>query len=520
MTQSLANPTHRDIRNLAVWNPITSVQDGGFLAGKVGEQRVIVIRLGCDLFAFGTTCPHLGAPLDEGLIADGVLRCPWHHARFDLRTGEALCAPAFDALARYQIEKRHGDFAVRSDLAKPRRSAKASSFTSPGPMVIVGGGAAGFSAADALRREGWGGKIVLISAEREQPYDRTLLTKDYLEGAFGDDRLPIARQDLASLNVKFESGVRVGRIDIARARLDLAGGGAYGKLLLATGAAPVKLKAPGAELPHVVMLRSLADCRRVLSRLPDARRIVIIGGSFIALEAAASLRSRGLEVAVIAPERQPMSKVFGGELSDLVVKTHRSKGVNFYLGGKVIQIDQTSVELDDGHRLDADLVIVGIGVKPRLDLAHAAGLAIDRGVTVGNRMQTSVANIFAAGDIARWPDPLSGERIRVEHWVVAERQGEAAAANMLGIDKPFDAPPFFWTKHFDLSILYVGHAKEWDQSIVEGDVSKRNATVRFIKNGRDAAIATVGRDLDNLRAELLFERKRGGLPADPVGRRP
>ena len=207
----------------------------------------------------------------------------------------------------------------------------------------------------------------------------------------------------------------------------------------------------------------------------------------IAMEVAASLFGRGLSVDVIAPGEHPLEKVLGRELSDLVLEAHARAGVR------------------GGERIDTDIVVVGVGVEPRLQLAEAAGLVLDRGMVVNSRLQTSDHNIFAAGDIARWPDPHSGESIRVEHWVVAERQGQVAAANMLGNDEPFTMVPFFGTKHFDLSIRYVGHAEKWDETRVEGDLAHRDGLVRFRRAGRDLAVATVERDKESLRAELAME---------------
>ena len=361
--------------------------------------------------------------------------------------------------------------------------------------------------ADAIRKLGWRGGVSVFSEEGEQPYDRTLLTKDYLEGGFGDDRLPIAQHSLADLGVDFEGGERVQQIEPENKRLRLANGDErpYAKLLLATGAAPRQLDVPGRDLPHVMVLRSLRECRRILAQATPRARVAVVGGSFIAMEVAASLFGRGLSVDVIALEEHPLAKVFGRELSDLVLEAHARAGVRLHLGFKVARIEDKQVLLQGGERIDADIVVVGIGVEPRLQLAEAAGLVLDRGVVVNSRLQTSDHNIFAAGDIARWPDPHSGESIRVEHWVVAERQGQVAGANMLGKDEPFAMVPFFWTKHFDLSIRYVGHAENWDETRVEGDLAHRDGLVRFRRAGRDLAVATVERDKESLRAELAME---------------
>jgi apoptosis-inducing factor 3 len=485
---------------------VEAAPDGGILAGVVGEDRVFVWRDGNRLKAYNAACPHLGGPLNKGVVAGATIRCPWHHACFDLATGQATAAPAFDPLLEYPVTFDNHSFSVKPAHAKtPRRPGRRED--SLGTMAIVGGGAAGFAAADAIRKLGWQGGVTIFSDEREQPYDRTLLTKDYLEGSFGDDRLPIARHSLADIVVDFEGSASVEQIDPGNKRLRLSSGEerSYEKLLLATGATPRRLDVPGGDLPHVMVLRSLQDCRRILARVTSTAHVAVVGGSFIAMEAAASLRGRGLSVDVIAPEEHPLEKVFGRELSELILEAHAQKGVRLHLCAKVARIEDKQVVLQWGERIGADLVVVGIGVEPRLELAKAAGLALDRGVLVNSRLQTSDPDIFAAGDIARWPDSHTGESIRVEHWVVAERQGQVAAANMLGKDEPYTMVPFFWTKHFDLSIRYVGHAETWDETFVEGDLTHRNGLVRFRRAGRDLAVATVERDKDSLRAELAME---------------
>lgn len=496
------------------WTGLEAAPDGGIVAGVVGKERIFVWRQGASLRAYGATCPHLSGPLDQGIVADGQIRCPWHHACFDLSTGEAAAAPAFDALKAYPVAVEGSRFKVGTaeDPAARRLNPPDASL---GTMAIVGGGAAGFAAADALRKLGWAGAISMMSEEADEPYDRTLLTKDFLEGTFGDEWLPIARHSLADLAVDFHRGARVQAIDAAGKRLRFADGGelAYTKLLLATGAAPRRPNFPGGDLPHVMTLRSLGDCRRILASAAPSARVAVIGGSFIAMEAAASLRGRGLSVDVVAPEAHPFERIFGRQLSDLVVQAHTEKGVRFHLGANLAGVDGERVYLEGGRQIGADLVLVGIGVTPRLRLAEAAGLTLDHGVLVNARLQTSHPDIFAAGDIARWPDPHSGKNIRVEHWAVAERQGQVAAVNMLGRDQPFTMVPFFWTKHFDLSILYVGHAEEWDETIVEGDLAKRDGRVRFRRAGRDLAVATVERDKESLRAEVALERGVRNLSA-------
>ena len=492
--------------DLTQWTLVEAAPDGGILVGTVGKDQVFVWRSGNRLKAYSANCPHLGGPLNQGIIVGATIRCPWHHACFDLATGEATAAPAFDALPEYQVIFDDNRFSVQSPRAQtPRRRDERDAPL--GTMAIVGGGAAGFAAADAMRKRGWSGAISIFSEEKEQPYDRTLLTKDYLEGAYGDDRLPIARHSLTDLGVDFEGGASVQQIDPRNKQLRLTNGEVrpYNKLLLATGSAPKRLEVPGGDLPHVMVLRSLQDCRRLLAKAIPGARVAVVGGSFIAMETAASLVGRGLSVDVIAPEKHPLEKVFGRELSDLILAAHAAKGVRLHLGAKVARIEGKQALLQGDDHIDADIVVVGIGVEPRLQLAKAAGLSLDRGILVNSRLQTSDPDIFAAGDVARWPDPHTGESIRVEHWVVAERQGQVAASNMLGADEAFAMVPFFWTKHFDLSIRYVGHAEKWDETIVEGDLPHRDALVRFRRAGSDLAVATVERDEQSLCAELAME---------------
>jgi NADPH-dependent 2,4-dienoyl-CoA reductase/sulfur reductase-like enzyme len=253
-------------------------------------------------------------------------------------------------------------------------------------------------------------------------------------------------------------------------------------------------------------LRSLQDCRSIIDRLTGATSAVIIGASFIGLEVAASLRTRGLKVSVVAPEPLPLARVLGADLGTLIQRVHQERGVTFRLGRKVDAIQEKSVTLDDGSRVDADIVVAGVGVRPNLRLAESAGLMIDNGIAVNEFLETSVSGVYAAGDVARWPDAYSDARLRIEHWVVAERQGQVAALNMLGHRDRFDDIPFFWSNHYDtLSIQYVGHADRWDETRIDGDVAKMDCAVSYLKNGKRRAMATINRDRENLRAEIALE---------------
>ena len=486
--------------------PLDAIPDGGLMAGRIGARDAVLVRHGAVVRAIGGQCTHLGAPMAKGLVVRDEVRCPWHHACFDAASGRATRAPAFAPLPTWPVTVDGGR--VRVTSVDPLPAPGPGTAAEPGPFVIVGGGAAGYAAAVALKTRAPRARCIVLSEEPHAPYDRTLLTKDYLDGKFGDDRLPISAVTLESLGVELRLATRVARIDRARAEVVLAGGEAvpYAALLLATGAEPKRLDVPGADQGHVRVLRNLDDCRAILGRVAAGTRVVVLGSSFIGLETAASLRSRDVDVTVVTPETEPTAAIFGAAVSRAIMAVHRDKGVAFVTGRRAVAVGAADITLDDGVRLPADLVVVGTGVSPRTDLAAEAGLAVDDGVKVDAHLRTVDPAIYAAGDIARWPDPHTGRDIRVEHWVVAQRQGEAAAANMLGASEPFTAVPFFWTKHFDLSVRYVGHAGPAAEAEVEGSPADRDAAVWFKADGRTEALATLGRDPLSLAYERDAER--------------
>jgi nitrite reductase/ring-hydroxylating ferredoxin subunit/thioredoxin reductase len=369
MAQDQAKPSGPDLTQGIA---LAELPDGGKLLGHVGDEQVLLARRGTELFAVGAGCTHYGGPLAEGLVVDDTVRCPWHHACFDLRTGEALHAPALSPLACWSVEQRGGKIFVGQKLPQPepkRRSKPAGA--EPKKIVIVGGGAAGFAAAEMLRRRQYQGSIVMLSNDDAPPVDRPNLSKDYLAGTAPEEWVPLRPDSFYSENgIDLRLKTNVTGIDARSRTVTLADGSRvpYDRLLLATGAEPVRLPVPGADLPHVHTLRTLADSRAIIEHAKTARRAVVIGASFIGLEVAASLRTRDIEVHVVAPEKRPMERILGPQMGDFIRSLHEQHGVVFHLEDTAVAVEEKQVKLKSGLVLDADFVVAGIGVRRDLRL--------------------------------------------------------------------------------------------------------------------------------------------------------
>lgn len=484
--------------------------------GHADGEAVILVRSRGEVTAVSAVCSHYGGPLNEGLVVGGTIRCPWHHACFSLRTGEAIGAPALNPIPAWDVEVVDGHVRVtRARTIEPLDRVGRRPPDAPDNVAIIGAGAAGSAAAEQLRREGYTGPILLIDPDEAAPYDRPNLSKDYLAGNAADEWIPLRPSGFYAEHGIERIIAAVASIDARTRTLRLDDGRsvAYEALLLATGAVPIRLRVPGAEQAHVHTLRSLADCRSIIAAAQRARHVVIVGASFIGMEAAASLRTRGLEVTVVAPDQVPFERALGADLGARIWRVHEERGVSFALGQTVAAIGEHDVVLDDETRLPADLVVVGIGVRPDTSLAEAAGLNVDDGILVDEHLETTLRGIFAAGDNVRFPAPVPDGRARIEHWALAQRMGQAAARSIVGVREPFTAVPFFWTSHFDVTVSYSGYAGAGSTAVVDQG-EDGGMTVRYSRGGRVYAKATIGRDLESLRFEAELERRAGEISAN------
>ncbi len=494
-----------------------SLSDSKPLLGHLRGEPVVVVRCEGSVYAVAAQCTHYSGPLDQGLVVGCMIHCPLHHAAFDLRTGEPIRPPALNPLPTYEVTEKGGRISFgekrERDPLAPVGSPKTAGH--PSSIVIVGGGAAGSAASEMLRRQGYIGPITVVDLVASEPVDRPNLSKDFLAGTASEDWIPLRPDGFYRDHRIDRLNDEVLRIDRNAHAVSLKGGRtlAYDRLLLAPGASPIRLDIPGNDLSHVHTLRTFEDARAIAAGAQQAKHAVVIGSSFIGMEGAAALASRGITVHVVSMDAVPFERTLGAELGKAIQQRFEQHGVVFHLGRKPARITSTSVELDDGVSAPADLVIMGVGVRPRLALARDAGLEVGDGVVVDEFLASSDPKIFAAGDIAAWPDPHTGERIRAEHWEVAEHQGQVAARNMLGQRQPFTAVPFFWSSFIgmDYTINYVGHGLKGDTATTPGGAGGEGVT-EFRSGDRIHAVVTVAND----RASLLAEQV---IAAEPTRRR-
>jgi NADPH-dependent 2,4-dienoyl-CoA reductase/sulfur reductase-like enzyme/nitrite reductase/ring-hydroxylating ferredoxin subunit len=499
---------------------VGELRDGELREVRVGGKKVLLLLWEGTVHAYGATCPHYGAPLAEGLLHDGRVVCPWHQGAFDARSGDLVEPPPLAGLPRYAVRIEDGAIYVdRPDDAPARRTmpmTDADARADGRTFAVVGGGAAGAAAVETLRQHGFRGRIALISREDRAPYDRPNLSKDYLSGAAPADWLPL-RSDAFYESHGIERLHReVVSLDATTRRLVFDDGTDLtpDAVLVATGGVPRRPGVPGADLPRVFTLRSRDDCDRIVAATAGATRAVVVGASFIGMECAAGLQARGLDVTVVGPDAVPFERQLGRDVGLAVQQLHEENGVLFRLGPHVTGFEGDervrAVALDDGGRLDADLVLLGVGVAPATGFLANVPLNDDGSVDVDAELRVNDRAVWAAGDIARYPEAHVGGRARIEHWRLAQQHGRAAAAAMADHGSPFAGVPFFWTEHFGLRVSCAGVASGWDDCFTVGDAAARDLTVFYTRDGDlVAAAGTRGRDLAVF-AELM---RSGRLPA-------
>ncbi len=499
--------------NRTAMRPVARLQDvreGVITRARVGDTDIVLVRVGADIKAFGATCPHAGAPLDGGALCDGRLICPWHKAEFRISDGALLEPPALDGLARYAARVDGdtilvGDAALSATTAPRRRDGRT--------IAIVGSGAAGTAAAAELRRLGFDGRVLLIGPEAGPPYDRTALSKFVLSGDMAPDEVPPLRpEDWFASNKVEQVGASVSRIDAERKELHLGDGTilGYDCALLAVGAVARRPNLAGMTLRGVLTLRNRQDAAAIMAAAPADARVVVMGSSFIGLEAASALRKRGVRVTVVAPESIPFERQFGPEIGGMMQRLHESKGVAFRLGAEVASVEGIhavdAVRLKDGETLPADLVLVGVGVEPATKGMEGIQVRPDGGVAVDDSFRV-VDGLYAAGDCAAFP--YRGELVRIEHWRVAQQQGRRAAAAMLGEAEAYDGVPFFWTYHYGQRLEYLGHATAWDRLHIEGDPDTQDFVALQIRD--EHVVGAIACQRERATAALI-DRMRKPLP--------
>ena len=482
---------------------VRDLQDGEMREVVVGETKVLLVRLKGKFYAIGGECTHYGGPLAEGALSGHRVTCPWHQAVFEVMNGDLEEPPALDAEPCYTVRVEGDDVIVK--VPEPAEGRRTPAMVRRDPaddrtLVILGAGAAGNAAAETLRQDGFRGRVVMITQESRLPYDRPNLSKGYLSGDAGPEALPWRTPEFyRDHDIEVMMGQRVARVEVPFKTLTFADGSSltYDSLLLATGGAPRGLEIPGSQWPNVFTLRSADNADAIIAAALPASRVVVIGAGFIGMEAAAALTKRGLAATVVSHGPVPLGRQLGPEIGRMLQEAQAEKGVAFRLGRTPVRLEGDgrvqAVVLDDGEALPADLVVVGLGIKPATEMLRGVSLNADGSVSTDRRLKAA-EGLYAAGDVARFPDWRDGSSIRIEHWRLAEQQGRIAAHNMAGREVEFAGIPFFWSEQFDLFLQYAGHAESWDELIVHGDLARRNFLAFYVKDNRVMAAAGLQRD--------------------------
>lgn len=480
-------------------------------AVKIEDTEILLLRVGGEARAFQAKCPHAGAPLADGAVCQGRLVCPWHKASFAVEDGSLCEPPALDALQRYPVEVRDGEVLVSRE---PLPAQAAESRPDDRLFVIVGAGAAGTAAAAALREFGYGGRLLLIGREPGEPYDRTALSKFVLQGDKAPDEAPPLREPEFFRQQRIERlHAEVTRLDPQTRQLELANGQtlSYEGCVLATGGEPKPLDVPGAQLEGIHLLRTRADAAAILAELPAEGRAVIVGASFIGLEAASALRKQGLAVDVVSPASLPFVKQMGETLGQHFKTLHEANGVTFHAPSEVVGFTGDAhvrqVSLKDGSQLPADLVLVGTGITPATTFLTDLLLADDGSVPVDAELRAA-EGLYAVGDLATFP--FAGQPTRIEHWRLAQQHGRLAARNLLGHAERYADVPFFWTLHHGKRYEYLGHPRHWDDMHLDGSLGDQTFVALLLAEDRVVGVVACQRERATA---ILAQRMR-----QPLGR--
>jgi len=384
--------------------------------------------------------------------------------------------------------------------------------------VIVGANLCGGRAAETLRQEGFDGRVILIGAEPERPYERPPLSKEFLRRETERERIYLRPAEFyAEQEIELRLGVRATDIDGRDRALVLETGERlrFDKLLIAVGGRVRRLSVPGAELEGVYYLRTVADCERIAAELAKGGRLVVIGAGFIGAEVAASARTMGLEVTVLEGGQVPLGRALGPEMGRIYADIHREHGIDLRLGVRVERLEGVHrverVAIADGQAVDCDFVVVGVGIEPATDVVKRTDIEVGNGIIVDENCRTNVEGVYAAGDVANFPNAILGERLRLEHWANAQNHGVAAAKAMLGSKEPYAEVPWFFSDQYDVNMQYIGHASSWDQIVIRGSVPDRRFTAFYLKDGRLRAAMALNRARD---IRPCREFIRAGVPVD------
>jgi apoptosis-inducing factor 3 len=499
------------------------LQNGEKRQVTVGKTDVLIIRRDDRVYALGAYCTHNRAPLAQGVLSCDHIICPWHNAYFNIATGDQEEPPGLDSLPRYLVRIENNQVIVAiPDSASDKRTPEMAQYNPEldnRTFIILGAGAAGTHAAETLRVAGYQGRIVMITRDDKLPYDRTTLSKNYFTGKLKKEEILLRSPEFYEQHhIDVQLNRVVQKVDAKTRTITFQDHETlvYDSLLIATGGQPKQLDVPGANLQNIFTLRSFADCEHILEAAQNAAQAVVVGSSFIGMEMAAGLTQKGVKVTVVSPDALPFEKTLGIELGQLFYQVHQEQGVTFQMERKVTQLEGEkavqSVVLDNGDRLLADLVVVGIGVQPVTDFISGIDLhPKDRSVLVDEYL-CAADGVYAAGDIARYPDERTSDSMRVEHWRIAAQHGRIAAYNMAGKPTKFQGVPVFWSMQFKFPIRYVGHATDWDELIIDGDLNQREFIAFYVKENQVLAAASSQRDTETAAIAELMRLDRMPTP--------